>query len=1217
MRQILRIVGVAVGTLTLTLTLANQAGAQAKCAASKIKATGKKAAAKGKCYATAVSKNESVDTACLAKAELKFGSTFAKAEAQPPCLTYGDASAMEAKVDAFIASLGTALGGPGPMASACSGAKYKAAGKKASKKLACHRKAVIKNLPVDPTCLTKVEGKFVSSFAKADAKGGCLTTADAASVEALVDAFVNNTLSMLDVPCGPSPAPFASAKVVASASDLVKGPLARGTIGDFLLENDQIRVVIQKPGRVMFGIGPYGGDIIDADLRRSCGDERDSFEELAPLINVENTANYTNVMVLNDGTNSLPAVIRATGPDDLLDYINPSSTVAGFGFPFPADQDDRDLPIDVQTDYILEAGKPYVKMETTITNNDPGPLPLDIFFGDIMNGSGQIELFTPVNGFGEPLITDPCPATTFQPCTAGMCDLCDFVAWSGEDLATGVSYGYIHATNDSSNFNTSGVTVALLGRRIILVLIGAQQENYSIPANGGTLTLTRYFAVGDGSVGAIADIRNGIRGLSTTGTLEGTVTENGTPIANADVAVIGASFTGGPTLNVADHFHTRSNGTYGGTLPAGNYTVRANKDGHLFATPDPAPVTITAGGTTTQDFDFALPGKLQVNVTDENGDPIAAKVQLVGLDPSPDPLNHQTIIIINTTTGVFGAETGDVDGLTYGIAAVAFAGKNGSPNVFDIEPGTYQVAVSHGSRYSLFTQNVTITAGVTTTVDAQIARVVNTPGFISGDFHVHAINSPDSEVTNEERVATQLAEGMDFFTPSDHDFRTDFSGAINSLGVGGLISTAPSAEITTFDYGHFNSWPVTIDPGQLHGGGVDWGRAGIAPGQDFPSLGSYNLTPAEIWTAAAADPKPNLTQINHMASHFNRGGLSIDTAEGMTGPPQSHTMGSARRLDPAVPNYYSDLFEALEVWIGTDGRSGAIATFLDQNLGDWVNLLNQGILPSGVADSDTHQRRTTQLATRNYVASAVTDPGLLGPEANNLAANVVAGKLTGTNGPFATITVTTIDGTAGLGLADSTLVTSSDGNATITIYVKSPVWAQFDKVQILVNAAPQGVDDDMNPTTPPRYHALPGGVCSPASGCFEYSPTVTTVNDFPSIPGAEHLEATVVHNLTGLVDDVWVIALVRGTDGISKPLFPVDPANLLPRACSNDPCKACTMDSNCTAPGTCTVSNQTFAEITDGNLGQCGVPALAFTNPLYIDANGTAGWQAPGVLLTP
>src|SRR6185295_14605014 len=125
-------------------------------------------------------------------------------------------------------------------------------------------------------------------------------------------------------------------------------------------------------------------------------------------------------------------------------------------------------------------------------------------------------------------------------------DLCDFVAWSGEDLATGVSYGYIHGINNTSTFSTSGVNVSILGRRVATVLIGAATENFHMnPANtaGDAITITRYFALGDGSVGAIADIRNTVRGVSNTGTLSGVVSGPGSlPLANADVVVIGPTY---------------------------------------------------------------------------------------------------------------------------------------------------------------------------------------------------------------------------------------------------------------------------------------------------------------------------------------------------------------------------------------------------------------------------------------------------------------------------------------------------------------------------------------------------------------------------------------------------------------------------------------------------------------------------------------------------
>jgi len=81
-------------------------------------------------------------------------------------------------------------------------------------------------------------------------------------------------------------------------------------------------------------------------------------------------------------------------------------------------------------------------------------------------------------------------------------------------------------------------------------------------------------------------------------------------------------------------------------------------------------------------------------------------------------------------------------------------------------------------------------------------------------------------------------------------------------------------------------------------------------------------------------------------------------------------------------------------------------------------------------------------------------------------------------------------------------------------------------------------------------------------------------------------------SLTGLTDDIYVVVMVKGTDGVSKPLFPVLPNNLK------------------------TSTNTTLMQLTDGNLGEDGIMALAYTNPLFVDVDG-GGWSPPGVLVAP
>jgi hypothetical protein len=71
-----------------------------------------------------------------------------------------------------------------------------------------------------------------------------------------------------------------SARTVESEADLIGGPYARGRLGDTLLENDRIRVVISAPGREI-SAAPWGGNIIDADVRRPAGTPgEDSFGKL-------------------------------------------------------------------------------------------------------------------------------------------------------------------------------------------------------------------------------------------------------------------------------------------------------------------------------------------------------------------------------------------------------------------------------------------------------------------------------------------------------------------------------------------------------------------------------------------------------------------------------------------------------------------------------------------------------------------------------------------------------------------------------------------------------------------------------------------------------------------------------------------------------------------------------------------------------------------------
>jgi hypothetical protein len=1072
----------------------------------------------------------------------------------------------------------------------------------------CKDKVNAGKLPGDTDCAAYTSAKVGAAAAKSAAKiptqcadatvaattfgapcAGVTTGAGLAACALGVTAQRDDTLITVEYGAGPTGTTAAVKLITDAANECVKGPLSRCRNGDYLLSNDRIRVVVQSVQRNLFGIGQYGGQIIDADLVRSGSDpDRDNFEEWATSLNIENTAHYTNLSIINDGSDGQPAILRATGVDDLLDFINPSTVVADFGFPFPPAANDTDLPVEIVTDYVLEPGRNWVRVETTVHNTSGAPI--SIYFGEYLNGSGNVRQFQGAYGFGSPTITLRCPVGVPNPCNT--------IVYAGTGDGAGVSYGYTNEVPQSSAFSTAGVAVPLIGTEVVLAVIGAATPPWTIAANGtpgDAVTFTRYFIVGDGSVASVLDARNEAL-LLPSGRIEGTVTAGGVAVPGVQVTVLGpaSAAPAGLTRNVVTHAITDMTGHYSASVAPGTYQVMTNLEGSPFegggATPVEHTVNVPAYGTVTQNMAIPATGTLVVNLVDETNSPIPGKASVVGFDPSPTPHNNQSIFgLLNVSTSLF--LDGGPDALPFGLTKALFFDQSGTSGAVALEPGNYQVVVSRGQEYSTYAENITITPGATTTVNAKIARVLDTPGFITADFHVHSLDSPDGTVSRADRVKTVLAEGLDFFTPSDHDIRTNYQPDIDAMGASSLVGTAVGAETTTFDYGHFNAWPMTIDPLQVNGGAIDHGGAAPA-GLDFPAYGNFNLTPAQILAAAKADPGVNTVHLNHIHSHFGidgNSGLGIDT--GVTPPqsPPSAIMGPARRLDPSIPNYFSDLFDAAEVWIGDD-RSHIYTYFLGQNAGDWFNLLNQGIVRTAVSDSDTHGKVIIQVGSpRNYVASPTDDPGSLSAIAETLSANVNDGRTIGTNAPFVRITANAASTgqTAGLDLSLPTLISTVDGNVTVTVEVQSPTWAEFDTIELYVNSTTtrsSSLKESGNgPVTVNRYSITP-----------DYSQSVvpTVVNVHPSVPGADRLEATAVFNLTGLTEDVWIVAMVKGTDGVSRPLFPVAPNSLR------------------------SSGNNTLADLTDGNLGEEGMTTLAFTNPLFVDVDG-GGWTAPGLRINP
>jgi len=954
--------------------------------------------------------------------------------------------------------------------------------------------------------------------------------------------------------------PRVRARRIDDESDLITGPLAHSRIGDWLLTNCEARFIIQDaPQRDMYSVGAFGGNLIDLELIGHEG--LDNFIEIAPTLDVETVVNPQTVEIVNDGTNGEPASVRTCGPDDLLDFINPSSQIQGIpGVMIPVHADDRDLPIEACTLYTLEPFGSRLRMDTTVSNF--GTIPFPLIIGDWINAGGELEnLFTPGAGPG-----------------SGLTDDLGAIAWMGYGEASGVDYAYTTVPLPGAGgqlfpsfLNTSGVTLVLHSIGVLPAILGTPSPFLVVP--GASRTYTRYIAVGDGSASNSVDLVNDVR-AQPNGTVEGCVTAGGQPAEGAR-AVIG-ELDGDDIGDVHTLFRSGADGCYAGSVPptgAGEqHALAAALGGHLYEGGSPAPVlypfAIAAGEhVVLPTIDLPAAARLRVKVRNEHFDPIPARVTVVGFDPSPEP--------IIPGGSLFGLSIGDVglfndptDSHPFGVVTARYANAEGIA-AFPVEPGTYEVYVSRGPEYSLSHQRVTLAPGDDLELVAMIARVVETPGFISSDYHVHGIRSADSRVSDTDRVLQFAGEGVDNVIMTDHGVHTDLTPRIAALGMQEFLASTVGEEITSFDYGHWNGYPFTVDPTKPSGGSTDWALPAPA-GRDFPQYGALNATPAEVYALATAGPQSlpsTVVQVNHIGSHFNP--LRIDTGVSPIQDGLSAAQRRALRL-PETGNLFH-AFDALELWNGT--TRGAQEDFIEDRMGIWFNHLNQGIPITFIADTDTHEFFNLRSAgARTWTPSSTDAPRWIDP--NEVGYAVRAGRAVGGQGVYVQTRLLADGGAAvaDLGLDGDTLVSSTGGEPLVLeIHVQAPSWAEYDTIEIYANATTLANGF--------AYGAVPTRVLVRGVD-FD----VDTVVVDPGVPGAERLE-TRVDAIFDPSEDTWFVVLVKGTDGVSRPMFPVFASNLS------------------------SASNPSLDDLTDGNLGEQGVMALGATNALYADVDGTPGFQ--------
>ncbi|MHB8876477.1 MAG: CehA/McbA family metallohydrolase, partial [Myxococcaceae bacterium] len=708
----------------------------------------------------------------------------------------------------------------------------------------------------------------------------------------------------------------ASAHRIEDPAELIGGQSATGRAGDYLLQNDRVRVVIDQPGRNL-GVLPYGGNVIDADLVRPAGAGADQLGKLGNFYAMGRTVNVQQVEVLADGSGGGPAIIAATGHDDVADYINIVQAIRQYvgqtvKLVFDAD---APLPLNVTTYYVLSPGEERVRILTAFCNT--GEKNISIPVGDMFEQGGTTDFFNPGNckGLmgGNSCLVDPAPWWGFQ----GDQVAYGYRSYQFDDLATpaiDAVAGLGTITVTSANGEGSKGVLTWLDPDVV-----KRPGTFGMRA-GSQKLLLRDLVVAP-HLGGVSSFLLAVDGAPR-GRLEVTATlaDGTTPAPFTRVSVATAADERMVSILVTD-----SQGKAWVELPPGSYHVVAGRKGHLVEAP--LTVAVAAGETSPAVARLGVARKLTITVKDPAGGPLPAKVTVFcEFGSCPVPLSSYQRFY-------------DLDAPAGDIAALELVPPQGSLELA-LPPGEYRVLVSRGPEYSVFPDAWPLRAEAVDlrTADARrdvvLARVVDSAGWMSSDLHVHAANSSDSSVRNEQRVLQFAAEGVDVLCSTDHDFITDYAPVVRSLGAEPFMASMIGEEITSFDFGHFNAYPIARSADSENGGAFDWA------GGEGPTL-----RPGQILEGVKLRWPDAFVQANHPRSML--GPLKADTATGAShAEPGPFRMEPDPLATPANTRVFSEAFDGYEV------QNGLYPSRASMN--GWMTFLSRGLVKTATAVSDTH-----------------------------------------------------------------------------------------------------------------------------------------------------------------------------------------------------------------------------------------------------------------------
>ncbi len=830
-----------------------------------------------------------------------------------------------------------------------------------------------------------------------------------------------------------APPGIASVWVLEQAGQAHLGPLAQAVPGDIVLENDQVRVTLQQPGRFI-QLNPFGGNVIDAGVIEADGTAWDRFGEAGLFLNAAFACAAESYTIVSDGSNG-EAVVRFEGPAGRSGYID---TQVGLnlmmGMDLPVNSEDvPDWTIAVT--YRLPADSSVLTIETEITNTGSDTDPLQPAW--LVHGGLAENLYRGLGGF-----------TTLPTTTIGA-----LLPTSDETAYGFAPLPFAPGTHGSAYM--AGGSVILHDVSLFEVLDWPDAALFEL-GPGDTVSFDNVMAIGADLDQVMSQLWSLAEEPPAMATVSGTVTEEGSGDALEGVEVLAYVADSSEILAA-----TRSDvlGAWSLELPEGPVELIWAQEGRPYHdnAEDPPRLEVSAYGEATQDLDLPATASLSVQVIDTSGDGQPARLAILGRDPSPP---HKAF------------DWQDLDPLPPGISRLFDLPPEGLS--FQLEPGDYDLVFTRGMEYDAVVEPIELAPGDVASAEITLHRVLDTAGWITGDFHNHAAAGPDLVLTDTERLYNLAAEDVQVRAETNHATVTDLSGLVDELGLDPWITSIPSQEITTFDYGHFSTFPMEYKPDLPNGGAFDW----------------EGKSPTEIIAWAQEQDREQVIHIYHpraiptsfeAQNFFTVIDLLFDESGPYVGPDAYDPMAAGV---PDGATMFGPGFTAIEVmtWMNVQGLS------------DWFNLLSAGFLVTATANSDTHTTRVESSGwPRNFVYVGYDDPALL--DTDGFVEAVNDHRVSGSFGPFVTLEAELADGSASA--MQGELISTEDQDVVLTARIQAAPWVPVDTIDLY---------DD---------------------GELVHSAALD-LEEVDGVEGGTRLEQTMEFGVT-ITEDTWIVAVVHGT----------------------------------------------------------------------------------------